>query len=271
MKIIKDFDLYSPQWLEITFNTRNKTYGAYELRNDSSNRHIKAIIVVFFVGLFAIFLPKVVERLNIGGGQEVTQDDGVKTVLIKETDVEKPKEEVRVEEVPPPPIVKATVRVTNYSVTRDEEVDPTEQKTDTELKNLDEEFGEKNQEGENLPPEVDPTPLPVPEPDPVPFPDIKAEPPGGMAALQRWLAENLSYPQDATEDNVQGTVIVQFVVKADGRIDNVTILKKVHPSLDNEAIRVVKKMENWKPGKTNNIAVPSYYQLPVQFKLQQKR
>ncbi|MDR0940814.1 MAG: hypothetical protein LBM68_01155, partial [Bacteroidales bacterium] len=119
MKIIKDFDLYSPQWLEITFNKRNQTYGAYELRNDSSNRHIKAILVVFIVGLLAIFLPKVVDQLNLGGGTEVTQEDVNKMVEINIAD-DAPKEEVvEVEYTPPPVIAVAMAKVTQIEITDD--------------------------------------------------------------------------------------------------------------------------------------------------------
>lgn len=274
MKIIKDFDLYSPQWLEISFNKRNKTYGAYELRNDSSNRHIKAIVIVFAVGLFAIFLPRIVETMSFGEGPEVKQEDGVKMVAVNQADEEeKPKEEVRVEEAIPPPIVKETARVTTFEVAKDKDVDPTELKTATEIDQLDVTFDTKDQAGEKGPILPDePVTSPVVETVvPERFPDIKAEPPGGMAALQKWLGEQMSYPQDAAEANVFGTVIVEFVVKADGTVDNVRVIKKVHPSLDNEAIRVVKKMERWKAGKTNNIAVSSYFQLPVQFKLQQRK
>lgn len=99
------------------------------------------------------------------------------------------------------------------------------------------------------------------------FPDIKAEPPGDMATLRRWLEGNIRYPQGAVVENIGGTVVVEFVVRANGSIDNVKVVKKVHPLLDQEAVRVIKLMKEWKPGSSDGVAVSSYFQLPVQFKL----
>ena len=99
------------------------------------------------------------------------------------------------------------------------------------------------------------------------FPDIKAEFPGGAQALMKYFNENRIYPQDAFDEGVSGVVLVEFVVRVDGTISNVTVIKKVHPSLDKEAVRVMKSMpQKWKPGSTNGEAVASYFQLPVQFK-----
>lgn len=105
------------------------------------------------------------------------------------------------------------------------------------------------------------------EPIIVRFPEIRAQPPGGMAALMKFIQENIIYPEDAANENISGTVIVEFVVKVDGSIDNVKVIKKVHPILDAEAVRVVEQMEKWTPAKNNNEVVASYFQLPVQFKL----
>ncbi|MCL2327669.1 MAG: energy transducer TonB [Bacteroidetes bacterium] len=265
MKIIKDFDLYSPQWLEITFNKRNKNYGAYELRNDSSNRHIKAIIIVFFVGLFAIFLPKIVETITWPTEDTPTEEGENKTTAINMAD-DLPKEEtVAVEYTPPPPIVVQMVKVTVIEITPDDLADT--MKTAQKIAQINQIFGNQNVDtGKVFVPEPPPPP-PIVEPEVVErYPDIKAEPPGGMPALMKFLGERLRYPQDALDDNVSGTVIVEFVVKADGTIGNVQVIKKVHPSLDQEAVRVVKLMEKWKPGSSNKVAVSSYFQLPVQFK-----
>ncbi|MDR0941234.1 MAG: energy transducer TonB [Bacteroidales bacterium] len=102
-------------------------------------------------------------------------------------------------------------------------------------------------------------------------PDVEAEYPGGIPALHtKYFIENLRYPSLAVEQGIQGIVIVEFIVKADGTIDNVKLVKGVHPSLDNEALRVVSMMPQWTPAKVNNENVSSYVQLPVQFKLAEK-
>ncbi len=96
----------------------------------------------------------------------------------------------------------------------------------------------------------------------------QAEFPGGQAALMKWLSNNIRYPESAQQNDIQGRVIVKFVVEKDGSIGQATIAKGVDKDLDREAIRVVKKMPKWQPGKNNGVAVRSYFTLPVTFKLQ---
>lgn len=95
-----------------------------------------------------------------------------------------------------------------------------------------------------------------------------AEFPGGTAAMMKWLSANICYPQAAQMNGIQGRVMVKFVVEKDGSIGNVTILKGLDRDLDREAIRVVKKMPKWTPGKNNGVPVASYFNLPVMFKTQ---
>ena len=92
--------------------------------------------------------------------------------------------------------------------------------------------------------------------------------PGGYAALMQWLGSNMKYPTIAAENNVQGRVIVQFVVEKDGSITDVHVAKSVDPSLDKEASRVVKAMPKWIPGKQNSSPVRVRFTVPVTFKLQ---
>ncbi|MDR1762250.1 MAG: energy transducer TonB, partial [Bacteroidales bacterium] len=106
--------------------------------------------------------------------------------------------------------------------------------------------------------------------DPIRFPEVKAEFPGGEKALMKWLGDNLSYPDDALDSNLQGVVVVEFVVKADGSIGDVKFLKTASPSLDREAVRLVEAMPRWKPAKSNGTTVSSYFSLPVMFVLQQR-
>ena len=92
--------------------------------------------------------------------------------------------------------------------------------------------------------------------------------PGGDAALMSYLANNIHYPTVAAENGVQGRVVVGFVVERDGSITDVRILRGVDPSLDREAMRVVKSMPRWTPGKQNGSAVRVKYQVPIAFRLQ---
>ena len=93
--------------------------------------------------------------------------------------------------------------------------------------------------------------------------------PGGQQALFKYLAANVSYPVIAQENGIQGRVICQFVVNKDGSIvDVVAVRSSGEPSLDKEAIRVIKSMPKWKPGKQRGKPVRVKYTVPVNFRLQ---
>jgi len=105
-----------------------------------------------------------------------------------------------------------------------------------------------------------------PEP-PRNFSEEMPEFPGGMDALNMFLAKEIHYPELARNNNIQGTVIVKFVVEKDGSVTNATVLVPLFPDCDKEAIRGILSMPNWKPGKTLNKPVRCYYQVPVRFQL----
>jgi protein TonB len=110
----------------------------------------------------------------------------------------------------------------------------------------------------------------VEEEDNVVFQVVETMPsfPGGDAALFKFLNDNIKYPVIAQENGIQGRVICQFVVNRDGSIVDVEVVRSVDPSLDKEAIRVIKAMPNWAPGKQRGKAVRVKYTLPVNFRLQ---
>ena len=91
--------------------------------------------------------------------------------------------------------------------------------------------------------------------------------PGGISGLRTYLNQNIRYPAEAQENCVQGRVVVRFVVGKDGHISDVTVLRSVDPSLDKEAIRVVRNMPRWTPGKQGGEPVRVRYNVPVSFRL----
>lgn len=97
--------------------------------------------------------------------------------------------------------------------------------------------------------------------------EVMPEYPGGQKALFAYLSENIRYPQIAKENKIEGRVIVGFVVEKDGSISNVEVVRSVDPSLDKEALRVIKSMPRWKPGKIRGKPVRVKYRVPVNFKL----
>ena len=92
--------------------------------------------------------------------------------------------------------------------------------------------------------------------------------PGGEAKLMEYVAKNIKYPQIARETGIQGRVFVGFVVEPDGSISNVKLLRGIGGGCDEEAMRVIKSLPKWKPGKQRGKAVRVSYQIPVFFKLQ---
>ncbi len=91
--------------------------------------------------------------------------------------------------------------------------------------------------------------------------------PGGQEAMNRWLSKNIKYPLLAQENNIQGRVVCQFVVNSDGKIVDVVVVRGVEASLDAEAVRVIKSMPTWTPGKQGGKNVRVKYTLPIRFKL----
>ncbi len=92
-------------------------------------------------------------------------------------------------------------------------------------------------------------------------------PPGGMEGFTKYMIENLKYPATAKEAKIEGMVMVRFVVKADGSVDAVEVLRGIGGGCDEEAVRVVKNSGTWTPGKKEGKAVAAQMTLPVQFKM----
>lgn len=91
--------------------------------------------------------------------------------------------------------------------------------------------------------------------------------PGGLAAMLKYIRENIKYPEQAMKERIQGRVTVSFIIEKDGSISDVKAVRSVHPLLNKEAVRVVKSMPKWTPGKQNGKPVRVRFNLPVMFKL----
>ena len=91
--------------------------------------------------------------------------------------------------------------------------------------------------------------------------------PGGMDKLVEYLSQNIKYPQQAIEKGIEGKVFVSFIVEKDGSVSNVQVQRSLGGGCDEEAVRVVKAMPKWKPGKQRGKTVRVSYTLPVNFKL----
>lgn len=283
-----NIDLTSQAWRDLVFQDKNKEFGAYQMRKNSDKRHNMAFLYML-VGLVLVFI--LILGLNkyfdYRAEQEAIalqeQREKMMAAALAQQEEEAPEEEQPEEqkfeqpEVQVPEEVLATVQVTQIAIVdadkvKNEVMDMDTQKEDNTAR------GVVNQEGSD---DVDKFKA-VQEQVVVHEPVVEkpkeeqifvaveqqAEFPGGQAALMRWLSQNVRYPEAAQQNDVQGRVVVKFVVEKDGSIGAATIAKGVDKDLDREALRVVKKMPKWQPGKNNGVAVRSYFNLPVVFRLQ---
>ena len=126
--------------------------------------------------------------------------------------------------------------------------------------------------GKKTDPDAPPTipPVAVDEDDnPLNFRIVEQLPeyPGGMAALVQWLTRNIIYPQEARKNNIQGRVVVSFIINTDGSLSDIHLTKTAHFLLDREALRVAKLMPKWKPGIANNKPCRTLFAIPIEFKI----
>jgi protein TonB len=109
---------------------------------------------------------------------------------------------------------------------------------------------------------------PAPPAEIIDYPDVEAGFPGGAAAMKKFLAENIKYPEIAMELGDQGRVFIEFVVNKDGSIEQVKVLRGVSREIDVEAKRVVRRMPEWQPAESNGEPVRARCRIPINFILQ---
>ena len=283
----KNVDLTSKEWRDLVFEGKNQEFGAYQLRKSSDKRHNLAMLYVL-IGLAVVaailFSLNMYNdyRAEIEAAEAKERAEKMSAAqLAQMEEVEEVEEEVEEQRFEQPEIevpreVLATVQVTQIAIVDAEEVknevmDMEAQQEDNTAR------GVVNQEGsddaDKFQAVAEQVVVKEPEPEPVKeeeiFVAVEQQPefPGGTAALMKWLASNVRYPQMALENGISGRVIVKFVVEKDGSVSGVTLVRGVDKDLDREAIRVVKSMPKWQPGKNNGQAVRCYFNLPVNFKL----
>ena len=272
-------DLVSLEWTDLVFEGRNQNYGAYQLRRETSKRNIWSAI---FVVLMAVLLYLGLTLENIVEAHRTVENTQVVEICNlgdkkKEVKVER-KEEIKLEPERIMEKVKSSIKFTAPVIKKDQLVNEEEVIKLDEIENSNKAIGAFTVEGNDevggevlkVKEEIAQPEPPKHEEDNKVFEVVEQMPsfPGGYAALMQWLGSNMKYPTIAAENNVQGRVIVQFVVEKDGSITDVHVAKSVDPSLDKEASRVVKAMPKWIPGKQNSSPVRVRFTVPVTFKLQ---
>ncbi len=274
-------DLISNEWTDLVFEGRNQSYGAYQLRKSTGKRNLWALIIVALAAVLlylGLQLQRMAEANKKVENTQAVELAKLNTEKKKEAKVEK-KEIIRQEPEKVVEQVKSSVKFTAPVIKKDEEVKEEDEIKLDEVQKSDKAVGAFTVEGND---EVGGAVLKAKEDIAAPEPPkhvveetkiftvVEQMPmyPGGDAALMGYLRDNIHYPTVAAENGVQGRVVVGFVVERDGSITDVNIIRSVDPSLDREAMRVVKSMPRWTPGKQNGSAVRVKYQVPVTFRLQ---
>lgn len=281
----KDVDLTSREWRDIVFEGKNKDFGAYKLRESSVSRHTKAIVwvlisvaiilILLILSVSGVFAKPEEEQIVTSTEQEIATFDAEEEIEEEEEEIfqlpEEPEEIIAPEEVANQQQVTDLLIVDDDKIEEDKQVKNQEEVLDNEaaVGAVDITEGTNDLNKIIIKDEVIAAPK-VEEEQPMNIAMVEQKPEfnGGEAAMYKWLSDNIVYPSAASEEGVQGRVVVEFVVGKDGSITNVRVVRPRHPALDKEAVRVVKAMPKWIPGRNNGQPVKVTYTLPVTFKLQ---
>ena len=295
----KDVDLSSREWLDLIFEGKNKDFGAYDIRQDSPKRHNKSVLYTL-IGIVAVALIAygytsinkylTEQRLK----EEQLRQEQLAAQAELEAEQEEEEEKIEIPEEKEQVIeeeIQNSQKVTEMNIVADELVKEPPKTIDAQ-KEDERQVGAVNEDKgtDNITKDVvkvdqtvvkeveppkeekkeEPKPEPKPEKEEV-FRSAAHMPsfPGGDGALMSFINKNIRYPQAAQDNNIQGKVVVQFVVTKTGKVGEVKVVRGVDKDLDKEAVRVCKMLPAFSPGRNaTGDPVAVWYTLPVQFKLQ---
>lgn len=266
--------------LDIVFYRKNKEYGAYVLRKRYARNLTISLLVAIILFVLSISSPLIIAYLK---PKEDVKAGTTQITIAQLADI--PQQEVK-EDAPPPPQVEApplesTVKFTVPIVRPDAEVADEYVPTVEELKEADP--GKKTQEGNpnatfnedafDITDDIREEEKVVVEDKvekPQVFTYVEEMPsfPGGQDAMMQFVTSNIQYPEIAKKAGVEGKVFVSFVVGRDGAISGVQVVKGIGAGCDEEAMKVIRKMPKWSPGRQNGQPVHVQVSIPIFFKLQ---
>ena len=283
----REVNLSSREWCDLVFEGKNKDFGAYVIRTESTKRHNLAVLWALIGAVAVAALSLGLMKANQYLEERRLANQGDQTEIFMDLTTEEPEAEPEQQRVEPekpevlPEEVLKSVKVTELQIVEDDKVKKEDEiKTQDELKETETAFGQKdNEKGtedrnvtRTLKEEVvveKPVEKKEEKKEEI-FRSVEQMPqfPGGEAALMKYLQSHINYPPMAAENNVQGRVVVQFVVDKTGKVGEVKVVRSVDKDLDKEAVRVCKSLPKFTPGRQNGQAVSVWYTLPVTFKLQ---
>jgi len=254
------------RWLDIDdllFQSRNKEYGAYQLRKRYNSVIVTGLIVASVLVSLAVILPFLfTSRSNdvLIGNRGYVQ--------LNMEDLEPPREEIYVPPSPPPPqsvhvdeIVKYVPPVVVDSVPP---LEKSQLSTDEYLNQTTNDKVDANGTGtgDDLTAGQDGTETDEPFFLVEVMPSFKG---GGLEKFREWVQKRTNYPQEAIDRKVRGKVFLTFIVEKDGSVSNVTVVKGVDPLLDNEAVKAISESPKWEPGLQRGLPVRVRYSIPLNF------
>ena len=277
-------NLSSREWCDLVFEGKNKDFGAYVIRTDSPKRHNKAVlwtlIGTIIFGFITFGLVKANQYLE---ERKLVEQGEQKVVLIDMTNEADEPEPEPIEQEKPEVLQNEemmTYQATELQIVEDQNVNEEDEimsqdermQTDaiagsvtnsegtTNINNISEHINEVVVEDKK----------PVEEKPAEIFKSVEQMPqfPGGDEALIKYLSSHINYPPMAAENNIQGRVVVAFVVDKTGKVGEVNVVRSVDKDLDREAVRVCKSLPKFVPGRQNGQPVSVWFTLPVTFKLQ---
>lgn len=269
-------DLFGNEWLDVVFDQKNKGYGAYALRRQSSSNTVKALLIAGTLFILLFLSPKVISLIR---GNETVVDMPDKTIVVT---VQSPPpinpETPPPAAVEPPPAKQSQVKFPPPIVVMDSKVidsDPVEVK-DLIDANPSQKTIEGMEDGTNV---VIATPGQGPKNAAVvgdnhvydTFSPLEVQPtfPGGMDKFYKYLSKAIRYPAAAQENNIQGKVFLSFIIEKNGTLSDIKIERKLGYGTDEEAVRVLNASPRWMPGIQNGREVRVKYNIPINFSMAQ--
>lgn len=261
-------DLFSEEWCDLVFDQRYREYGGYELRTNSSKRHFRALLIAGMVFVLVVVAPFLVKQIL---PKKAERDTKVRILTNIRLDV--PKEDEILKEVPlPPEPLRNTIKFNLPEIKPDEQVaeePPPSQKELAEMKAAIGNTAFDKGTDDIAAPLANSENAKIAGDSDVPLTHVDQMPqfPGGEREMLRFIKNNLRYPLAAQENNIQGTVILNFVVNREGRIINIKVVKGIGFGCDEESIKVLEKMPLWSPGKQRGQTVLVSFTMPIRFVL----
>jgi protein TonB len=259
--------IFNDEWCDLLFNGKNQRYGAYELRRSSGDRHAIAILITLSILLSALFLSVFIKK-----DANTLIDDATEYGKIVLINVKPPEAIIlKIQSTPGPR--KPQIKIAPFVVAPDEQItEPVDLPTNDSINGSDLASGGHTdifEDTEGLGAVSDGGYGIVEKPDNTIHDIVEQMPqfPGGNEELIRFLSKNIVYPRDALENGASGTVFVQFVINSLGQVTNIELVRGFDPLCEAEAIRVIRSMPNWIPGKQNGNAVNVKMFVPVRFVL----